>query len=834
MRLRTLPVVAVLCWAFASPAAAQAPAPILTTLDSVGDVGRSSDVAIRPDGRGVIAYTDATNGALKIASCANAACTAAVLRTIDPNGPFDSVSVAVGLSGEPMVAYQRHPSGSGPHAVMFAHCHDPECTSASAFPIDLADALVPETDITVDRDGRAVVVYAEANEHALRLARCLNFACTEQTLAVHPDDSFAPSIAYPRVILGASGLPVFVSNLAGGDIRVGVCLHQTCTNATFARLDGDPNPPFVSTYFEPSVALGADGRVVVGFSNIENTQIPPQPTWHVLFARCADLACTSIVPAGTIADDNLELRLAIAPGDRPLGVYVGGAGSPLRFKRCLDASCSAPSSEVAFGGGNDRGHAMAVDAVGNALVSFYDGTNQDLRVAFLGTPPEISIGDAAVFEGNSGQTLLHLPVSLSGADSATVDFASVDGTATSPSDYAPTSGTLTFTPGTSTLFVTVSVVGDVAVEPDETFRVLLSNPVGAPIVDGEGIGTIRDDDGARSLSVSDASVVEGDVGSISVLLEATLDPPSPTPVFVDYITQNGTATAGTDYAASSGTVSFAPGQTTALVEIAVFGDTVAEDDETFLVRLQNPQGAVIDDGEGIGTITNDDGAPEAPLLGELRHGTSYTGELTAVNPGPTADADDFRLAQDPFASYEVVVDATSGDAVPLLLERRDSGGVLQSGTPVGAGPSLALRWMVTATAPVTGEVIRVAGDCGAACGLDDVYRVRAYETTLRAARFNNAGDQATVLVLANPGADPVALAVRFWGPDGTMLATHTPAASLAPHGVLVLDTSAIVPGASGSVTVAHDAAYGGLAGKAVALEPSTGFSFDTPFEPRPR
>ena len=160
--------------------------------------------------------------------------------------------------------------------------------------------------------------------------------------------------------------------------------------------------------------------------------------------------------------------------------------------------------------------------------------------------------------------------------------------------------------------------------------------------------------------------------------------------------------------------------------------------------------------------------------------------------------------------------------------------MLQSGTPVGAGPAVALRWMATGTSPVTGEIVRIAGDCGAACGTDDVYRVRAYETTLRAARFNNAGDQRTVVVIANPGATAASLTVRFWAADGTLLGTHTPAAPLAPHGVLVLDTSAIVPGASGSVTVAHDAPYDGLVGKTVALEPSTGFSFDTPFEPRRR
>jgi hypothetical protein len=159
--------------------------------------------------------------------------------------------------------------------------------------------------------------------------------------------------------------------------------------------------------------------------------------------------------------------------------------------------------------------------------------------------------------------------------------------------------------------------------------------------------------------------------------------------------------------------------------------------------------------------------------------------------------------------------------------------VLQSGVPVGTGSAVALRWRA-GPGPVADETVRIAGACTAPCGADDVYRVRAYETTLRAARFNNTGDQATVLVLSNPGADPIAITVHFWGPDGTLLTTHTPAGPLAPHGVLVLDTTALAPAASGSLTVAHDAPYGVLAGKAVALEPATGFAFDTPLEPRPR
>jgi hypothetical protein len=85
-----------------------------------------------------------------------------------------------------------------------------------------------------------------------------------------------------------------------------------------------------------------------------------------------------------------------------------------------------------------------------------------------------------------------------------------------------------------------------------------------------------------------------------------------------------------------------------------------------------------------------------------------------------------------------------------------------------------MRWLVDGTAPVTDETVRIAGACGTTCGPDDVYRVRAYETTLRAARFNNTGTQTTVLLLQNPGDAPVSYAVRFWSADGSLAQTTRP------------------------------------------------------------
>jgi Calx-beta domain len=801
--------------------------PVVTTIDAAGDVGRDSDVAFGAEGNGFVAYVDTTNGGLKVAACADLACTAADVRTIDADGPVASASLAIGMDGRPTIAYQHTPTAS----VRVAKCADAVCTSAAIETIDDLGALTAGTDVAIGADGLPFVVYGDAGAGTLKVAHCQDAGCTTRTITPHPDAAGLADRA-PAALLGTDGLVVFAST-HGTDLRLGHCSNPACTSATFTRLPGSISPPSSVSYRDAALALGLDGRPVVAYVHEEAT--PPLVDFDVELRRCVDPACSALETSfSTVAFRNEAPSLGMAPGDLPVVSNYGELTPPspkLKVTRCTTPACPFEAPVVIDGPGVGRDHAMAVVGYGRALVSYYDDIGQDLKVAWLGAPPEISIGDVAVVEGSSGSTVAVLPVTITGPTNATVAFATAPGTATAPSDYASTAGTLTFTPAVTTLYVTVSVVPDTEIEPHETFFVYLSNPQGVVIVDAQGTGTILNDDPPNGLRVGDASAIEGSPGANGFFtFTIGLDSIVAHPVTVDFATADGTATVGVDYLPASGTLSFAPGEQFRELFLSALPDSQPEPDETFFVRLSNPQGAIVLDDEGVGTIVNDD---EFPIPGELRHGTSYVGDLIS-NDAPAADVDDFRLAQDPYASYEVVVDAVSGDPDPLTLERRAAGGaVLQSGVPVGTGPAVALRWRVGSSA-VTDETVRIAGACSAACGADDVYRVRAYETTLRAARFNNTGDQATVLVLSNPGAEPVALAVDFWGPDGTLLATHTPAGPLAPHGVLVLNTSAIAPGASGSLTVTHDAPYGVLAGKAVALEPSTGFSFDTPLEARPR
>ena len=474
-----------------------------------------------------------------------------------------------------------------------------------------------------------------------------------------------------------------------------------------------------------------------------------------------------------------------------------------------------------------------------AISGFGEDEAGELYVASLGSttgavnrivaaPGILSINDISPTEGDTGSANAFFTVTLSSAvaQPVTVQFATANQTATAGSDYTATSGTLTFAPSVLTASVTVSITGDLLDENNETFFVNLTNPVNATIGDAQGLGTIVDNDPLPVLSMTGCSVTEGNTGSTPCNFGITLAPVSGRAVTAAYATANGTATAGSDYTAASGTLTFNPGATSATVPVNVLGDLAPEGNESFTLGLSSLVNAT-GGGSATGSIVEDDLRDN-----ELAHGMSVTADL--AGPLPVL----YRIGQAPLSSYEVVLDAVSGDAVPgLTLDRvgADSTTVLQSSATVGTGSARSLRWQNTTSSAVNTEQVRIAAPaCGTACGVDDVYRLRAYETTGAIPRFNNSGTQVTVVVLQNAGATAVTGRIHFWSPTGTLITSQTFSVNARGTHVLLTFNIPALQNTGGTVTVTSDAPFGALVGKAVALEPATGFSFDSPMQSRTR
>jgi len=223
--------------------------------------------------------------------------------------------------------------------------------------------------------------------------------------------------------------------------------------------------------------------------------------------------------------------------------------------------------------------------------------------------PSITINDVSVTEGNTGTVSATFTVSLSGAwgQTVTVHYATADGTATAGSDYTGGSGDVTFAPGETSKPISFAVLGDRLPEANENFFVNLSNPINSIIADGQGVASIVDDE--PRISISDVTKAEGRRSQTTLFtFTVTLSVPYDQAVTMSFRTVNGTATTSDgDYVTKSGTLAFAPGETTKTITIEVKGDSKKEANETFYLDLFGNSGnSLIAKNRGIGTIRNDD------------------------------------------------------------------------------------------------------------------------------------------------------------------------------------------------------------------------------------
>jgi len=211
----------------------------------------------------------------------------------------------------------------------------------------------------------------------------------------------------------------------------------------------------------------------------------------------------------------------------------------------------------------------------------------------------------AQYEVREGEEFAVLTVRRTGslASSASVEFATVNGTAgqrgigtafTRVVDFTTTSGELFFRPRSNVATIRIPIGDDGVLEPDETFRVVLSNPSGdadlGPVSSAQVV--IHDNDPTLSFVATSSERNEGQTGRITI--EVRLQPPSNKPVTVVYTADGGSATAGTDYTLTgSRTLTFRPGETRKFINFNTINDTLFEANETAFIELSSPTNAFL-------------------------------------------------------------------------------------------------------------------------------------------------------------------------------------------------------------------------------------------------
>jgi ELWxxDGT repeat protein len=446
-----------------------------------------------------------------------------------------------------------------------------------------------------------------------------------------------------------------------------------------------------------------------------------------------------------------------------------------------------------------------------------------------------SVGDAHVIEGDGAGGVLRFDVRVDGPvpRASVVTYETRPGTAASGADFTPAAGAVTFFPGGPAVqTVTVPVGGDLAHEGDETLWLQLTGGT-VLLRDARGDAVIEDDDGPR-VEAAGGGAPEGNAGStpltVSVRLRTKDGAPTALSAAVQWQTESGTASAGQDFTAADGLVTFpagTPDGSALPVAAQVLGDTLDEPDEAFQVVFRPASTSSGAPAGAHAAIVDDDGVASGPAL-ELAHGSRLRAAAAADGVG-----DWLVVHQAPRSSYEAVVQDVSGDLQPIRLSRRDAHGPSPTQTSVGLGTGQVqtLRWTAFEP-PEDGGMLRLEGDaCAPSCGADDQFAVRLYDTTVAVPRILNAGTNRTFVILFNSTDRAVQGNVTCWNASGSVVGSWS--VSLAARASAVQDSS-IACAAGASATITHDAGYGGLVGKAVTADAVRGLSFDTPLTVRPR
>ena len=491
--------------------------------------------------------------------------------TVFAAGNAVSVHALAGPPSSGTLDVAMHATVYGPRTVSAAGVHAVSTTSPGVAHVPVVLGAVQPAPVTVSWSTRAGTAVAGTD-----------YVAGSGTVTIPAGSGGATiDVALPAVS-GARAPVAFSVHLAGasGAVTVGSDAVVTLSSAlgtpsvsvgdvqVVERLDGTP----ATAAFPVTLAAPAAAPVSVTFATVDGTATVAAGDYT---ARSGTLT----IPAG-------ELGVTV-----PVSVTSdGGTEAAEVFRLTLSAG---PGVTV----GDSSGTATVLSPVG---------------------APRLAVDDVAVVEGSGGTTTASVPVRLpQPADvPVTVAWATSDGTALAGQDYTARSGSLTIPAGATGGTLAVPVTPDTTDEANETFRVTLSG-AGPNVVLADAVATVTvvDDDGGPAVapppswSADDVTLVEPASGQLPAAFALRLSAPAPGPTSVRWATSNAGATAGSDYTASSGTLTLAAGATSGTVSVPVLADAAAEPGQSFTLTLSAPTGSVLGDATATGTVYDPVGAP---------------------------------------------------------------------------------------------------------------------------------------------------------------------------------------------------------------------------------
>ena len=491
--------------------------------------------------------------------------------------------------------------------------------------VTAVDNVVDEPDRTVEVSVDSVTNGTESGTQAVTLTLTDDDAAPTVSIADYTGAENAGPARFTISLSGPSARSVSVNINASDGTAVGGSDFNPLSGGFVSFTPGDTEETLeIPVVDDTTVEL--DETFTVALSSPTNAVLgDDQATGTITNDDSATLTLADGGLYETETDQLVSLRATLsAPVDVSVGFQAstadGTATAPADYDAVVDRPWSINTGlttvDLVFNVKGDT--AFEPDKAFTVLLANLTASGRDVTFADASATVRILNNDSApnvtlsasptTISENAGTSTLTATLSSTSTEDVTVSLAYSNANATGPVSIVVPAGSLTATG-------TLTAVDNAIDEPDRTVEVSVDSVTNGTENGTQAVTlTLTDDDAAPSLSIADASLAEGGSGTRVMTFTASLSAASGQTVTVDYATADGTAVAGSDYTAASGTLTFTPGQTQQTIDVTVSGDTLVELDEAFTVTLSSASNATIADASAMGTITNDDAMPEVSLF----------------------------------------------------------------------------------------------------------------------------------------------------------------------------------------------------------------------------
>jgi len=349
--------------------------------------GEYNAIAVGADGLPMVAFSEFNNGnstwTLRFVKCGDPSCTGpATLRNVDTvigTNAGSHVSMAIGLDGHPIMSYYK----VNPRALSVAKCGDADCSGAITLTVvdDPVNHVGTHTSIAIGNDGRPVISYRDDTDFALKVAKCNNASCTGGSIITTLDNPANQVGEFTSILVPADGLPVIsYYDRTGRMLKMARCVNTACTGTpTIANVDN----PGIDVGRYTSIATGANGFPLIAYQDVD--------AGALRVASCGNASCT--VSTRVIVDDPANTvgshTSVVVPADGlPVISYWDSTGGVLKVAKCMDSTCTVPATitgvDAPFNAAA-RVTSIAIGFDGLPVISYTDSWEGDLRIAKCST-----------------------------------------------------------------------------------------------------------------------------------------------------------------------------------------------------------------------------------------------------------------------------------------------------------------------------------------------------------------------------------------------------------------------------------------------------------------